>query len=618
MKNIAAILTVALGASLTVSAQTAPHSDYLGTGHMEGITVTTSGTGFFGEGANTINGSGMDQQYRDAARFLGQSTTGTNYEYIEDLSEISFDTWIDEQIAMPPMSYLDSTRMVWDHFVQAYYDEWGEIVINGNEDIGPYAYYWRMAWWNNAMQGEDLLRQKVALALSELLIVSEVSELDADAFGLASYYDMLYHGAFGNYRDLLEEVTYHPAMGYYLSSINNEPTNEELNIHPDENYAREIMQLFTIGLYELNLDGSIIEDDDGVPVETYDNGDIGQLAKVFTGLGPAAYWDPWEDLSEEEVVWGVWYNSVPNIDATLPMIMFDEHHEGGVKHLLNGAATVDGWTGDEDIQYALDNLFYHSNVAPFISKHLIMRLVKSNPTPEYIERVATVFESNENGVRGDLGSVVKAILLDEEARDCSWLEGQASGKMREPMIRYMEFLKSFDASNESGKMWATGWFLEGLQHPLNAPSVFNFFLPTYSPSGLVEELGFVAPEFELLNSTIAIEYINMMMMMTVGETYMESITQASPEDIGQPWWDIGLEPSEDHVGIDIEYEILLGSENPAALIDRLDILLCGGTMSSDTRSTILNVIDNEWLEPIYRFQIAIYMVLISPDYVIQK
>ena len=184
---------------------------------------------------------------------------------------------------------------------------------------------------------EDLLRQKVALALSELLIVSEDSRLDSDAFGLASYYDILYHGAFGNYRDLLEEVTYHPAMGYYLSSINNEPTNEELNIHPDENYAREIMQLFTIGLYELNLDGSIIEDDDGVPVETYDNGDIRQLAKVFTGLGPAAYWNPWEDLSEEEVVWGVWYNSVPNIHATLPMIMFDEHHEGGVKHLLNGA-----------------------------------------------------------------------------------------------------------------------------------------------------------------------------------------------------------------------------------------------------------------------------------------
>ena len=220
-----------------------------------------------------------------------------------------------------------------------------------------------------------------------------------------------------------------------------------------------------------------IEDDDGVPVETYDNGDIRQLAKVFTGLGPAAYWNPWEDLSEEEVVWGVWYNSVPNIDATLPMIMFDEHHEGGVKHLLNGAATVDGWTGDEDIQYALDNpvLPFKRCAIHFKAFNNAIGEVKSH-TRVYRKRVATVFESNENGVKGDLSSVVKAILLDEEARDCSWLEGQASGKMREPMIRYMEFLKSFDASNESGKMWATGWFLEGLQHPLNAPSVFNFFL----------------------------------------------------------------------------------------------------------------------------------------------
>ena len=135
MKHIATILTIALSSTVDVSAQTAPHSDYLGTGHMEGVTVTTSGTEFFGEGVNTINGSGMDQQYRDAARFLGQSTTGTNYEYIEDLASISFDTWIDDQMAMPSMSYLDSTKMVWDHFVQAYYDQWGEIVINGNEDI---------------------------------------------------------------------------------------------------------------------------------------------------------------------------------------------------------------------------------------------------------------------------------------------------------------------------------------------------------------------------------------------------------------------------------------------------------------------------------------------------
>lgn len=619
MRYLASFLSVFLGAILCASAQTSPHSDYLGSGHMEGITVTTSGTGFFGEGVNTINGSGMDQQFRDASRFLGQSTTGANFEYIEELSEISFDTWIDDQLELPTMSYLDTTKMVWDHFVQAYYDEWGELVINGNEDVRPYSFYWRMAWWNNAMHGEDLLRQKVALALSELLVVSEDSNLDSDAFGLASFYDLLYQGAFSNYRELLEGITYHPAMGYYLSSINNEPTNEELNIHPDENYAREIMQLFSIGLYELNLDGSIIVDEDDMPVETYDNSDIGELARIFTGLGPAAYWNPWEDLSGEAVEWGVWYNSVPHIDATQQMVMFEEHHESGVKHLLNGAATVDGWTGAEDIQYALDNLFYHPNVAPFISKHLILRLVKSNPTPEYIARVASVFESNEDGVRGDLGAVVKAVLLDEEARDCSWIEDEASGKMREPMIRYMQLLHAFDATNESGKMWSIGYFLDEVgQHPMSSPSVFNFFLPSYAPSGPVEDAGLVAPEFELLNSTVAIEYLNMMLELILGDVYMESLTLASPEEIGVPWWEMALSNPEDIINLDYEEELQIAAENPSALVDRLDILLAGGTMSSETKTTIVSIIDSEWLEPIYRFQIALYMVLISPDYVIQK
>ena len=145
-------------------AQTSPHSDYLGAGHTTGISVTTSGTGLSGEGVNTINGSGMDQQFQDAARFLGQATTGVNYEQIEELSEQGFENWIEEQILLPEMSYLDTSLMVWDHFVQAYYDEWGQIIINGNEDIFPASFYWRMAWWNNAMSGEDLLRQKMALA----------------------------------------------------------------------------------------------------------------------------------------------------------------------------------------------------------------------------------------------------------------------------------------------------------------------------------------------------------------------------------------------------------------------------------------------------------------------
>jgi len=601
------------------SAQTSPHLDYLGVGHVTGISVTTSGTGLLGEGINTMNGSGMDQQLRDAARFLGQATSGFDFEAIEALSEQGFENWIDAQMMLPEMNYLDSTRMVWDHFVEAYYDEWGEIIINGNEDVFPAGFYWRMAWWNNAMSGEDLLRQKVALALSEILVTSEDSKLDRDAFGLASYYDVLYSNAFGNYRDLLEEVTYHPAMGYYLSSINNSPTNEEENVHPDENYAREVMQLFTIGLYQLELDGTFVTDEEGVPIPTYDNSDVTELAKVFTGLGPAQYWAPWDDYSEEIVQWGVWYNTVPFINSTIPMVMFDGWHEYGVKHLLNGEATVDGALGGQDIDMALDLLFNHSNTAPFVSKLLIQRMVKSNPSPEYIERVASVFVNNGEGVRGDLSAVVKAILLDDEARHCSWIEDATSGKMREPMMRYIQILKAFNATNQSGKMWSVGWLADELgQHPMASSSVFNFFLPSYAPSGPVSDSSLVAPEFELLNSAMAIKYINLISDMFFGETYMESVTMAHPDEIGYPWWDMGFESPEDKVSLNFDDEITLAANDVHAMVDRLNILLAGGTASSETLDTISTLVDLEGLAPADRVKVAVYLLLISPDYIIQK
>lgn len=600
------------------SAQTLPHTDYLGVGHVTGISVTASGAGSLGEGINTMNGSGMDQHLRDASRFLGQATTGCDFETIEALSAQGFENWLDNQMMLPEMNYLDTTRMVWDHFVQAYYDEWGEIIINGNEDVFPAHFYWRMAWWNNAMSGEDLLRQKVALALSEILVTSEDSKLDRDAFGLASYYDVLYSNALGNYRDLLEEVTYHPAMGYFLSSINNSPTNEAENIHPDENYAREVMQLFTIGIYQLELDGSIVTDEDGVPIPTYENNDVGELAKVFTGLGPAQYWSPWVDYSEETVEWGVWYNTVPYINSTIPMVMFEGWHEEGVKHLLNGVSTVDGASGGQDIDMALNFLFEHSNTPPFVSKLLIQRMVKSNPSPEYIERVASVFLNNGEGVRGDLSAVVKAILLDEEARHCSWIEDISSGKMREPMMRYMQLLKAFNASNQSGKMWSVGWRAEEMgQHPMASPTVFNFFLPTYAPAGPISDSSFVAPEFELLNSASSIKYINLISEMCFGEFYMESITMAHPDDIGTPWWDMTASP-DDNVILDFENEISLASNDVHAMVDRLNILLAGGTASSETISTISTLLDVESIAPADRVKVALYLLLISPDYIIQK
>ena len=604
-------------ASLIGISQT-PHTDYIGAGHTSGVTLTTSGTGFFGEGENTINGTGLNQHMRDAARFLGQSTVGANFEVLEELSTQSYEVWIDDQMQIPEMSYVDTSKMVWNHFVQAYIDQWGSVLIEGNEDISPFSFYWRMAWWHNVIHGEDLLRQKVALALSELLVVSEDSKLNADAFALASYYDVLYKNAFGNYRDLLEEVTYHPAMGYYLSSINNEPTNEAENIHPDENYAREIMQLFTIGLYELNQDGTLILDEDEVPIETYDNNDIAEFSRVFTGLGPAGYWNTWIDYSEEDVIWGVWYNTVPFIDATQSMVMFEDYHEEGVKHLLNGAETPTGASGEEDIDIALDNLFYHQNIAPFVSKHLIMRLVKSNPTPAYVGRVAAVFENNGEGVKGDLRAVVKAILLDDEARNCEWISNPYSGKMREPMIRYIQLLKAFDAHNNSGKMFSLGWNTSDIQHPLNSPSVFNFFLPSYAPSGPIADSSLVAPEFELLNSTVAIEYINMSFDMIWSENYMESVTLASQEDIGLPLWDMGFFNPDDRVYLDFQDENNLAEIDPLAMVERLNLLLGGGTLSSETMQTIIEIIDVEYIEPSDRVKLAMYFILASPDYLIQK
>jgi hypothetical protein len=301
------------------------------------------------------------------------------------------------------------------------------------------------------------------------------------------------------------------------------------------------------------------------------------------------------------------------------MVMFEGWHEEGIKHLLNGGATVDGASGGQDIDMALDILFYHSNTAPFVSKLLIQRMVKSNPSPEYIERVASVFVNNGEGVRGDLSAVVKAILLDDEARHCSWIEDVTSGKMREPMMRYMQMLKAFDATNQSGKMWGVGWIADDLgQHPMTSPSVFNFFLPSYAPSGPVADSSLVAPEFELLNSAIAIKYINLISDMLFWEYYMESITMADPDEIGYPWWEMGFDSPEDHVGLDFDDEIMLASTDAHAMVDRLNILLAGGTASSETIDTISNIIEIEALEPADRVKVAIYLLLISPDYIIQK
>ena len=619
MKKIP-LTTLLLLLTFVIKAQI--YTDYLGAGHNQGVSITTSSNESTSAGENTIDGSGLSPNLYDASRFLIQSTLGADYETIEYVSELGYSNWLDEQLNMPlDVSFLDTTWMIWDHFVDAYSQQWGDTNIIGNDNVLPYSFYWRMAWWNNIMKAEDLVRQRVALALSEIFVISEKSDLEISGPAIAAYYDMLYQNAFGNYRTLLYNVTMHPAMGYYLSHINNPKSDIANNVHPDENYAREVMQLFSIGLYELNTDGTRVVDNNGNFIPTYDNDDIKEFAKIFTGLAPGQYYWPWEDLSNIIVEWGSWYNSfVGTINMWIPMQMFDNWHEPGEKHLLNNFTVLAGQTGMQDINSAIDNLYNHQNVGPFISRRLIQRLIKSNPSPEYIQRVATVFNNNGSGIRGDLKAVVKAILLDDEARDCIWLDDPNAGKLSEPMLRYTQLMRAFNASNTSGRMWNMGYFYQYATHQsvLAAPSVFNFFLPDYQPNGPIADADIFAPEFQIHTSSTLINYYNLIYDMLVNNYYMEVSTLANDVEMNIPEFDWNQLDPDDYVTLDLSDEYALAS-NPAALVDRLNIILAGGLLSEETLLTITNTIyqlqytDDETIT-----KAAIYLVLGAPDYTVRK
>ncbi|MEM9172224.1 MAG: DUF1800 family protein, partial [Pseudomonadota bacterium] len=353
----------------------------------------------------------------DAARFAAQASFGMTYAQIQSIARTPRDQWIDSQIALPPTLQLPTAVDIFNR------REAGEFSAF-EEDVEYLIYARRLAWWHNTVTAPDTLRQRVAFALSQIFVVSDnVDALLVYPDALSTYYDLMLTNAFGNFRDLLYDVTTSPAMGLYLSHLNNRRSDPANNIFPDENFAREVMQLFSIGLFELNQDGSVQIGSNGLPLPTYSNADIAEFAKVFTGFsfgGDAAFFG--------------------NIDApvfSLPMQMFDVAHEPGEKRLLRGTVLPAGQTGLEDVNAAIDNLFEHPNVGPFIGKQLIQRLVTSNPSPAYISRISAVFADNGRGERGDLAAVVRAILLDPEATQRPTGAQQTSGKLQEPVVRYV-------------------------------------------------------------------------------------------------------------------------------------------------------------------------------------
>ncbi len=581
------------------------YRDYLGAGHNEGITVTSSSQQTkpdWNEQAtanNTINGSGLDARLLETSRFLAQSTFGTNLDYIKEVAEISFEDWIDNQITANSPSLQELTQSVYDQARSIF------IANGGNPDDfnDPNWQYFMYAWWQANIKNEDLLRQKVALALSEIMVISRNSNLASYGIGLGDYYDVLKDNAFGNFRNLLKDIILHPMMGVYLSHYNNPRSFPDKNIHPDENFAREIMQLFTIGLYELNQNGSYVLDNEGNRIPTYDNDDIKEFAKIFTGLGPAAVEERFPD---RQVKFGLghWFAR-----KDVPMTMYDDWHQPGEKQLLNNKIVPSGQSGMQDIEDAIDNLFNHNNTGPFIAIRLIQQMVKSNPSPAYVSRVSKAF-NNTKGVRGDMKAVIKAILLDEEARSCSWVDNPSSGKLIEPMVRYFNVVRQIDLDNDNGIYWniTSNFYKATGQAPLSAPHVFNFFLPDYVPNADFNSAKLVGPEFEIHNSASSINYLNQVDLWTTTQWY----------DVLKTW---GLELE----GTPLNFEKLqYYAKDSEVLINQLDKLFTHGLLSDETRRIIIEAVDpiikgnSQYDFTYFRVKMALYLIMVSPDYAILK
>ena len=525
-----------------------------------------------GEDEQGSGGSGGDDDeatppipVREVFQLLEQASFGPTEDDVLQVRELGIEGWIDAQLQQPASLQLP--------FLQTFPEDSDSADLQADRvDI----------WYRNVLQGDDQLRQRVAFALSQIMVVSQQSVLVNGVYALADYYDMLAENAFGNYRDLIEDVTLHPAMGVYLSMLGNERPDPDRNIRPDENYARELMQLFSIGLVELNLDGSQVLDGAGQPIPTYDQSIIEGFSHVYTG------WN-WAGAANFRA-------ARPGIEnQSQPMQLYPPFHDTGEKKLLSGVVLPAGQSGEEDLAAALDNVFNHPNVGPFMAIRLIQRLVTSNPSPAYVARVASVFNNDGTGVRGNLAAVVKAILLDQEAR--SLAPSETGGKLKEPILRVTQLWRAFDAQSASGRYPLVTSFLLFGQGPLQSPSVFNFFSPFYAPAGDIRDAGLVAPELQIASEYQNTVFTNLMFLQSF------ALTQAS-DSLRQ-----------DDIYIDISEEMAL-AEDVDALVQSVALKLLGGEISATLRNELTGML--EILPTEFRASEAVYIIVSSPEFAYQR
>lgn len=512
----------------------------------------------------------------EAARLLIQATYGPTMAEIDRTAAMGASAWVNEQFTIPAM---DSH---WNYAVVRK-GPLGCTACNLEEHLNVVM----GSFWMQAVRGPDQLRQRTVLALSELFVVSALNSRINNIEPQAAYLEMLSRNAFGNFRTLLEEVATHPTMGVYLSHMQNFKENHRPGQLPDENFARELMQLFSIGLWELNADGTRKKDAMGRDIPTYDNEDVMGLAKVFTGYswnGPDTSGARWWGME------GARWNE--------PMQVYPWLHSTSEKKFL-GTTIAANTSGTQTLKLALDTIFNHPNVGPFIGRQLIQRFVTSNPSPAYVARVTAAFNNNGAGVRGDMKAVLRAVLLDTEARAGAPLDQPTWGKLREPMVRFGNWLRAFDTSAASGiyAIWNLEDAAKGLgQNPMRAPSVFNWYRPHYAPAGSIQNAGLAAPEFQITDETSVTGYANFVTHVVAN---------------GYNW-------NQNNIKSSYAPELALAS-NPAALLDHLDLLLTADRMSSATRQIILDAVNAvPASKPATRVHTAVALTMLSPEFIVQK
>jgi uncharacterized protein (DUF1800 family) len=526
-----------------------------------------------------------------AARFLAQATFGPTTESIAELRNLGYDynAWIDREVAKPATlaAPLVKAALAAGNFT---------AIANSHN---------RRARNQVMIAGSDQLRQRVAYALSQIFVISDnISAISSAAEGSSSYYDMLAQDSFGSFRQLLMDVSRHPMMGRYLTHYRNRKANTTTGTRPDENYAREAMQLFTIGLYLLNPDGTYQSVTNGRATESYTNEQITEFARVFTGFTD-------EDNNPAAVGTGTGRTDFPSAtqNYTQAMKMWDGQHDTGAKTLLSypgvrKTVLPAGQSGLQDVNDAIDNLVEHPNTGPFIGRLLIQRLVTSNPSDAYVGRVAAAFANNGRSQRGDLVAVIKAILLDQEARNLAFVLDPQHGKLQEPFLRVTNLLRAFRHTTTGSYLpydFTTAVSETTLgQYPLSSPSVFNFYLPDYEPPGAIGNAGLVGPEFQILNSVFGIttpnNLYNLIHNATVGSFSLDLAPQAALSD------------------------------NATALVDNVDLLLAHGTLSGDTRAKVVAAVNGVTAAMVpsgstlalTKARVAVYLVAVSPDCAVLK